>query len=151
MHPTFVDRAGVSVKDYIQYVSGRVSDLETSLEGYHIPSTDMLTSRVLATKIKPSKILPYVDKLVKDHLWIPAPGKYHTEFNWSNQKDLHKKGHFSKMARTTFTEGIFKDKRIKEWPGPNSYKAPRGDFEGFSKKAINPKGSDKTCAFIGEA
>ena len=115
-----MDRAGVSVKDYITYVSGRASDF--GLEGYHVPTTDQMhTSKARSTRFIPNKIPAFVDKLVKDKQWVPPSNKYQNFIDWSKQPELHKKGHFSKLNRVTITEGIFKDKRIKEWPGPNSY------------------------------
>jgi hypothetical protein len=70
--------------------------------------------------------------------------------DWKNPPELKKKGHFSKLARVTFTEGILKDKRVREWPGPASYKKPFGDFDSTLKKK-GEKGESKVCAFISEA
>ena len=137
------------MRDYITYVSGRATDF--GLEGYHVPSTDLnFTSKARTTRFVPNKIPAYVDKLVKDKLWVPPSNKYQNFIDWSKQPELHKKGHFSKLARVTFTEGISKDKRIKEWPAPNTYNTPNGDFD-LKKKMNNPKGSDRSCAFITEA
>ncbi len=147
--PPVPDRTGVSVKDYITYVSGRVTDF--GMEGYKVATTDLnYTSKSRTTRFVQNKIPAYVDKLIKDKQWVPPANKYQSFIDWSKQPELFKKGHFSKLARVTFTEGITKDKTIKEWPGPNSYKAPSGDFDG-KKKMNNPKGSDRGCAFITEA
>ena len=143
------DRTGVSVKDYITYVSGRATDF--GMEGYKVASTDLnYTSKSRSTRIVQNKIPAYVDKIIKDKLWVPPSNKYQNFIDWSKQPELFKKDHFSKLARVTFTEGITKDKTVKEWPSPHTYKAPSGDFDG-KKKLNNPKGSDRTCAFITEA
>ena len=143
------DRTGVSVKDYITYVSGRVT--EHGMEGYKVATTDLnYTSKSRSTRIVQNKIPAYVEKIIKDKQWVPPANKYQNFIDWSKQPELFKKGHFSKLARVTFTEGITKDKTIKEWPGPNSYKTPSGDFDG-KKKLNNPKGTDRACAFITEA
>ena len=65
---------------------------------------------------------------------------------------MHKKGIFLKGARITTTESILKDKRLREWPGPNSYKPPKTDFDeaGIIKKT-EKRGAEKVCAFISEA
>jgi hypothetical protein len=45
-----------------------------------------------------------------------------------------------------------KDKRIKEWPGPNSYKPPITEFDKAAVvKKTDKKGADRICAFISEA
>ena len=59
------DRTGVSVKDYITYVSGRVTEL--GMEGYKVASTDLnYTSKSRSTRIVQNKIPAYVDKIIKD-------------------------------------------------------------------------------------
>jgi hypothetical protein len=55
----------VSVKDYITYVSGRVTEL--GMEGYKVASTDLnYTSKSRSTRIVQNKIPAYVDKIIKD-------------------------------------------------------------------------------------
>ena len=131
-------------------MSGKNSEL-AGIQGYQIASTDLnFTSKSRTHRIVVNKIPAYLDKLTKDKLWVPPSNKYQNFIDWSKQPELHKKGHFSKLTRVTFTEGISKDKRIKEWPGPNSYKVPSGDFD-QKKKLINARGSDRFCAFITEA
>jgi hypothetical protein len=54
------------------------------------------------------------------------------------------------MPRVTETERILKNPRLKEWPGPASYKVMPSDFDP-TKKRNDGKGADKICAFISEA
>jgi hypothetical protein len=120
------------------------------LESYTIPKTDLLFQRPHTSKIVSNKIPCYLDRVVKDKEWVPAPNKYPLGFDWKNPPELNKKGHFSKMARVTETERILKNPRLKEWPGPASYKAKPSDFDP-PKKRNQDKGPDKICAFISEA
>lgn len=94
--------------------------------------------------------MAFIDKMVKDKEFVPAPNKYPIGFDWKNPPELLKKGHFSKMKRVTETERILKNPRNKEWPGPASYKAIPSEFDPPYKKNTN-KGSEKVCAFISEA
>jgi hypothetical protein len=76
-----------------------------------------------------NKIPTFFDKQVKMKGWVPGPDKYPIGFDWKEPADLRKKGHFSKMARRTFTEEILKNPRLKEWPGPSTYKTPQSEFD----------------------
>lgn len=71
----FIDRAGVSVKDYITYVSGKATEL--GMEGYQVPTTDLnYTSKARTHRFVPNKIPAYIDKLTKDKQWVPPSNKY---------------------------------------------------------------------------
>lgn len=120
------------------------------LEHYHMPTTDLLQFRPKTTKMVNDKILAFIDKETKSKEWVPAPNKYPIGFDWKNPKDLLKKGHFSKVARVTFTEGILKDPKLKLWPGPPTYKAEKSEFENPGKKASGSV-SEKVCSFISDA
>ena len=111
----------------------------------------MITSRPRTTKIVNDKILKFIDKQAKDKEWVPPPNKYPMIVDWKNLPDFRKKGYFSKLPRTTFTESILKNPRLKEWPGPATYKRPFGIFEGQKMKKSPDNIPDKECAFIGEA
>jgi hypothetical protein len=111
-----------------------------------------IDSKKQTVKIVDNKIMAFVDKFVKDRQWIPSPDKYSKIDDWKSNPELHKKGIFLKGPRVTTTEAILKDKRLREWPGPNSYKPPRTEFDvaGVVKKT-EKRGADRLCAFISEA
>lgn len=132
-----MDRSKISVREMIEITQNRgavPTSPSNMIQNYVVPRTDLITDRPHTVKIVPDKIKAFIDKQVKDKEWVPAPSRYSTFLDWTNPPELKKKGHFSKQARVTFTEGILKDKRLREWPGPASYKTPFGDFDSTLKK-----------------
>jgi hypothetical protein len=96
--------------------------------------------------------MAFVDKYVKDRAWVPPPDKYSKQEDWKENPELRKKGIFLKGPRITSTEEILKDKRLREWPAPNTYKPPLTDFDQATRiKRMNRQGADRICAFISEA
>lgn len=133
----------------VQLMTGR-GQSPFGLDSYTIPKTDIILSRPRTTKIVNDKIVPFIDMQAKMKNFVPPPNKYEMFFNWKDPAELKKKGHFSKQPRITFTESILKNPRLKEWPGPASYKVPKSEFDTPGTKN-QQKGADKMCAFISEA
>lgn len=85
----------------------------------------------------------FFDDYVKIHGPKPAPGKYKTEFNWTD--NFKNKGKFFKQPKITFTESIIIEaKRDYRKAAPNSYfKDGEGlkTYIGKNLKKMNSKSS----------
>jgi len=85
----------------------------------------------------------FMDDYVKVHGPKPAPGKYPTTFNWT--ENFKNRGKFFKQPKITFTESIIIEaKRDFRKAAPNSY-FKDGDglkhYIGKNLKKMNSKGS----------
>jgi len=138
-----------SAREQIEFMQGGGAS-PFGLEYYDMPTTDILLARPKTTKMVKDSIMFFLDAQAKRKAWVPAPNKYPIDYDWKNPPELRKKGEFSKLAKTTFTEKIFKDPKVKLWPGPGSYKPAKSEFERPGKK-VNGERSERICGFVSDA
>lgn len=123
------------------------------IAGYHMPNTNIITQRPRTTKFTTYNIPHFIDKYAKSREFVPGP-KYETIADWKS--NFKARGMFSKSPRVTFTEGIIKETKLLEYPGPGMYQHD----DGFAKKRGgstygsgkgNGGHAEKVCEFIEEA
>lgn len=144
----FIDNNPISVQEIINSSMRRTNNKSLwGIEGYKLPDTSLITLRPKTTKFINFKQPHYIEQITKAKEFIPGP-HYDVIQNW--KEILKDKGKFTKSPRTTFTESIIQETKLRGTPAPGVYN--HQSFIGMLKGEKNKSDkTDKLCAFIEEA
>ena len=118
------------------------------IEYYQMPDTSIITQRPRTTKFTTYKFKHFIEEYTKSREFVPGP-KYDTIPDW--KENLKARGAFPKTDRITFTEGIMKEGKRNDQPGPGAYDSAKivGKVKKDERGSVAK--SEKICAFIEEA
>jgi len=143
----FVDRNPISVKDVVNSFSRKMGSKVFGIDGYELPDTQRYLRTPRSTKFSKFKVPSYIDEMAKTKSHVPGP-LYDTVLDW--KKSLKGRGKFNSTQRTTFTEQILKEGKLRPSPSPGQYFDDPKSFEWKVGNLYIPKG-ERYCSFIGEA